>query len=245
MLNNERVINKLKKEFIDGEDYLVLKKNKAVIAGGAITSIVTGKKINDFDIYFRSKENCDDAINYFNKKSEWRLVAQTNNAMTFNTSKLFEGTITMQLIYAEHMFFDNPIDLIKSFDFTINMAAFDLVSGTLIYTPEFITDNMNRQLVFNDNTKYPIVSMSRAIKYIDRGYKLSAYEQIKIALCINNLEIKDYKDLKTQLQGIDTATFVSLTEKLIKHPKTEYCYKDIKEEIRILKREEDKENRYD
>lgn len=95
---------------------------------------------------------------------------------------------------------------------------------------------MKRKLVFNEDTKYPITSLARAIKYIDRGYNLSGYEQVKISLAINSIVIKDYKDLKKQLQGIDTSIFAPITDKLIKTEK-EYSYQEFKQEIKEIDNE--------
>ena len=53
------------------------------------------------------------------------------------------------------------------------------------------------------------------ILYLD-WIPISGVEAIKIALTINALDIKTYKDLKEQLQGIDTLFLRSLTDHLKK-----------------------------
>lgn len=226
MINTEDVTRNLKISFKDNELYIQLKKLNAIIAGGAITSIITNRRINDFDIYFRNEETAKKAEECM-KNYGYSIVATTDNAITYKKDKY----PIIQLITAKELMFDNPLDLIKSFDFTINMAAFDILSSKLILSEDFIKDNMERILVFNEDSKYPISSLTRAIKYISRGYRLSGYEQVKISLAINSLVIKDYRDLKKQLQGIDTSVFAPITDKLIKADK-EYNYTEFKEEMK-------------
>lgn len=51
-------IEKLKiKQMLGSEVYDTLKETKCVLAGGAITSLFTNREINDFDLYFTSKES--------------------------------------------------------------------------------------------------------------------------------------------------------------------------------------------
>lgn len=217
------------------ELYIELKKLNAMIAGGAITSLYTGKPINDLDIYFKNKEDAEKAIHLF-KNKDYDLIAKTNNAITFKQKKDilvdYISNTTYQLIIGDELFYNNPKDLIDNFDFTINMAVFDLQSGELIIGKDFEEHNLKRQLVYNHNTKYPIISLQRAIKYINRGYNLSGIEQIKIALHINSLLIKDSSNLKTHLQGIDTSFFQPIIDDLMITNNEKYDYDIFKEKLK-------------
>lgn len=229
----EQLIKSKMKEYEATAWFKYLKTKKAFIAGGALTSALTNKKINDFDIYFRTEKECKEAIEYFTSLNGYKCVAVTDNAVTFEKQYEFlDKKVVIQLIKAENLINECIYDTISNFDFTINMAAYDMLSGNIIAHVDFYKDNMKRTLVFNEDTLYPIISMHRAIKYIERGYKLSGYEQVKIALAINNLKMRNYKDLKIQLQGIDTSVFVDLTEKLMENPDTEYNYSVIKNKMK-------------
>lgn len=231
MININNIKKEIKAKFKDEELYIQLKKLNAIIAGGAITSILTNRRINDFDIYFRNEESIKKIKEYM-KQKEYKIISTTDNAITYRK----DNYPIIQIITAKELMFNKPIDLIKSFDFTINMAALDLISNELVLEENFIEDNIKRKLIFNEDTKYPITSLARAIKYIDRGYNLSGYEQVKISLAINSLVIKDYKDLKKQLQGIDTSIFAPITDKLIKTEK-EYSYQEFKQEMKEIDNE--------
>ena len=228
----ENIIKNKIKDFERCEWFEYLAFKRAFIAGGALTSALTNRKINDFDIYFRTEKECQEAIDHLKALNNYKCVAMTENAVTFKRELSFSNSgEVIQLIRATHLINECIYDTISSFDFTINMAAYDLSSGNVIAHKDFYKDNMKRKLVFNEDTKYPIVSMHRAIKYMERGYKLSGYEQVKIALAINNLKMEDYRDLKVQLQGIDTSIFQSITDKLMANPDNEYNYETFKSKM--------------
>lgn len=224
--------NKLHEEMKTNiDEWNFLKEKRAFIAGGALTSIICDNKINDFDIYFKTEKECNEAIDYFTNDFEFECIATTDNAVTFEKEGLFKTTI--QLIRAKDLINECIYDTISRFDFTINMAAYDLLDDRVIAHKDFYIDNIKRKLIYNENTMYPIVSFHRALKYINRGYKLSGYEQVKIALAINNVKMKDYNDLKKQLQGIDTSIFKPITDKLMEQPQVEYNYDEFKNQLNI------------
>lgn len=197
----------------------ILKKYNAILAGGAITSLFTGRRINDFDMYFRTKEDAENAIHDINKLPSKRAFF-TDNATSFSFVD-YHRTLKIQCINNKK-FLGEPVDIIENFDLSINKAAYDLVSEELILTDEFIKDNTKRVLSINKYSDFPIITLHRAIKYIDRGYKLPAYEQIKLALMINKLKMESFMDLKDQLQGIDTLEFANLTDALMEVKNDEF-----------------------
>ena len=205
------------------EKYLLLKQlqdidlindfrqNNVMIAGGAITSIFTNNKINDYDLYFRSTNEYD----YINKlllnKEGFKSIVSTQSAETYKNN---EKNITIQLIKLERMFFDNPEDTIKEFDYSVCMGAYDFKTDSFVFDKNFIKHNAQKRLVYNINCKYPICALYRLKKYMKKGYEISGAELIKLALAVHKLNLKTYADLKEQLLGIDTLMLKELTEKL-------------------------------
>ena len=47
----------------------------------------------------------------------------------------------------------------------------------------------------------------RTRKYIERGYHINAGQYVKMAMQLNELDLKDVKVLEDQLTGVDTAYF--------------------------------------
>lgn len=156
----EEIIKQKLKEKIDSACLDYLKTKRAYIAGGALTSALTNRRINDYDIYFRTLEECKEAIEHFSKDPNYIIVATTDNAITFENKKL--GGLYVQLIQKEGMINECVYDTISKFDFTINMAAYDTIGDTVIAHVDFYKDNMQRNLVFNEDIQYPITSIHRS-----------------------------------------------------------------------------------
>lgn len=63
-------------------------------------------------------------------------------------------------------------------------------------------------------SKYPICSMFRVRKFIQRGWSITAGQLMKIAFQINDLNLDDFKVLEDQLTGVDYAYFMQLLDAL-------------------------------
>ena len=64
---------------------------------------------------------------------------------------------------------------------------------------DFLKDNIQKKLVVNTNTAYPLVTATRILKYQLKGYSIDVFELTKLALTINKLNINSYKKLEEQL----------------------------------------------
>lgn len=189
-----------------------LKECNTIIAGGAITSVFTDSKINDYDIYFRNNDDYLKLNSIMKNKENFSLVFSSESADTFRDK---DKDLTIQLIKLERTMFNNPKDIINEFDYTICMGAYDVKNDMFILGDNFLKHNSQKRLVFNTNSKYPICALYRAKKFLNRGYKISGTEVIKITLSIHRLKLDNYKDLKEQLMGIDTLMLKELTDKLM------------------------------
>lgn len=201
-----------------GEDAIkMLTTSNAIIAGGALTSIFTGTEVNDYDIYFRTRKDIITFIrNAFCEEGDensltehyplseedfldigrYEFICQnhTSRSITFT-----HGDLVLQLIHFD--FFNEVSDIFKSYDFHINMAAYDFSTERFVLHNKFITDVAERRLTFNPSTAYPIISSLRVSKYLERGYKISKKEMFKIGMAIANLDINSWKELEDQLSG--------------------------------------------
>lgn len=210
-MNTQKELNKIKK-LLDSDIYAALKASKAILAGGALTSIFTGKEINDFDIYFRNFESLElflknvydkDTLiekdeDYVDMRSHTLIcVNSTNRSILFTTGG--ENGTKIQLIHFG--FYEKPEDIFESFDFTINMAAFDFADESFTFHEDFFKDLAGRRLVINTKTNYPLITMLRLGKYQDRGYYPSKKEVLKLGLAVNNLQIESWDELEDQLSG--------------------------------------------
>ena len=203
----------LTKPLKDIKLYDILKSNRVIIAGGAITSIFNNNKINDYDLYLFNQQYLINVQQYFGEnEDEYKLLGTTDSADTY---KHLPSDTMIQLIHMENLYNKSASELIKEFDFTICMGAYDIEKEEFILHENFLLNNCEKRLIFNVNTLYPLTSLYRLKKYINKGYNISGGNMIKLGLAINNLHITNYKELKIQLQGIDTSVLKELTDKLL------------------------------
>lgn len=188
--------NKLKAYL--GEDlYNSLKKSKAIIAGGMISSLFTNKEINDVDVYFRDYNS----LYLFADRtlSGNHIVSHTNKATQF-IKKYIDEQILVQIIH--YRTYEKVEDIFDTYDFTVCMGAYDFKIEEFILHPEFLKHNSQRILRFNSNTSYPLISAIRTQKYEDKGYKISKAEYFRVLMTCMTLDIKSYNELKEQLGGM-------------------------------------------
>jgi len=188
------------------------------IAGGALTSVFSGKPINDLDAFFYEEADFDTMVKDIENKG-FTPAFKTNNALSYNLLPHGEtNSIRVQLI---RKYFGTPNEIISKFDYTVCMAAYEPNHGvnwewgTMTVDDRFLYHLSEKLLVFNHKTEYPIASLWRAKKYLKREFKLPAIECIKLALAINNLKIGSYEGLKDQLEGIDTFFLKDLTDAML------------------------------
>lgn len=212
------------KSQLNKELWNLLADNGCWIAGGACTSIFSNKEINDIDVYFPSKTafakvtaelfGLDYELILKNKRltQTWEDRYDSNISLSSNwdagiikhvTQKslmLQSGDTLVQLI--NHKFFDNPGEIFDSFDFTINMCAYDMPGHAFVYHEDFFKHLAQRYLKFNPNTSYPFNSSLRVQKYRDRGYTISKSEFTRILLAIAQKNMTSWGELIEELGGM-------------------------------------------
>lgn len=190
-----------------------LKEHKAIIAGGAIRAVFANEKISDYDIYFSSRKDLNEFKEVMKKKiedKEFKKVFVTETATTYKY--LYDRPkVIIQLITLDHLF-KSANEIIKEFDFTVCMGAYDITNDDFVLHENFLEHLSRKELHYNINCKYPIGAINRVKKYMNKGYNISGIEIVKIALAINNLKMNDYRALKEQLMGIDTMFLKDLTD---------------------------------
>ncbi|WP_273794112.1 hypothetical protein [Brucella intermedia] len=193
---------------------LPIRFDGAFVAGGAVTSVFTGAKINDVDLYFKSRRAFERAVYDAYEEGLW-CVAASKRAVTFAD----QSNNIAQLMYFD--FFPTAADIFKAFDFTVCMGAVDLDTGEkiewrggsrvtlgekhpdsgFIFHPDFLKHNSQRFLKFNAGTRYPLASSTRVLKYQQRGYSIGKGDMMKIALAVRGVKIDTWEDLKDQIGG--------------------------------------------
>lgn len=141
--------------------------------------------------------------------------------VSFNSINL---TGDIQLI---SRFFGDAAEIHKNFDFVHCTNYFTFEDG-LVTNKEALMALLNKRLVYI-GSKYPLTSIIRIRKFITRGFKINAGQQVKIMLDLNRLNLFDPIVFVDQLAGVDLLTFSSLIQNLIK----EQVFK-LKDDIEML-----------
>jgi hypothetical protein len=143
---------------------------------------------------------------YLNKegvksKEKYAIAMVTSNAISLNND--------IQLIFR---FFGDPEEIHENYDF-IHVTNYFTKEEGLVLKVEALEAILSKTLHYV-GSRYPICSMFRIRKYINRGWTISAGEMLKIAFDINKLELEDMDVLYEQLVGVDAAYFHQLISML-------------------------------
>jgi hypothetical protein len=96
----------------------------------------------------------------------------------------------------------------KTFDFIHATNYFTFKDG-LVTNKEALESLLTKQLKYQGSL-YPLTSIIRSKKFINRGWKIGAGEYLKIMFQISELNLKDPDVIEEQLIGVDIAYFSML-----------------------------------
>lgn len=188
----------------------VFKNLKLAICGGTITSIFTNANVNDLDFYMMDPTKKTEVMAFF---LEYFAVEWTSsNAITFVRKSTKSNKKWRVQLITNPKFSGEPHEVFEWFDFTITHGAYRFDTCEFVFGDRFLQDLSKRRLVYSGNSRYPICAMYRTKKYVARGFELSGATIMHIALCIVQLKINSYAELKEQLMGIDTMYLQKLLE---------------------------------
>jgi len=105
--------------------------------------------------------------------------------------------------------FNGSIETIhENFDFEHTKCVYDYQTRKLTLPAKSLECIINRELVYR-GSKYPLTSIIRTRKFITRGWTISAGQYVKMALELNDLNLKDIEVFKDQVIGVDSAYFMA------------------------------------
>jgi len=137
------------------------------------------------------------------KRGKYRPIFMTSNAITLSDK--------VQVILR---FYGEPDAIHENYDYihcTNYWKSWD--GGELVLRPEALEALLSRTLNYV-GSKYPICSVVRMRKFVQRGWRINAGQILKMAMQISSLDLNDIGVLEDQLTGVDTAYFVQLIERL-------------------------------
>ena len=270
-------------ESISDQALVKLLKRDTIVSGGAIASMLAGEKVNDYDIYFRTKETAlacakyyVDLFNATNGQLSTTAMRSCNPQVKLDTRenikgeneerviiymkssgvasedqgeyRYFEGEAEVSadvfmdslntspadtveelvtivkdkknpyrpVFFSENAitlsdkvqvvvrFFGSPDEIHENYDYAHAMCHYDYNSNSLTLHPEALEAILSRTLIYKGSL-YPIASIFRVRKFIQRGWRITAGQLLKIIWQINEIDLKKPGVLREQLLGVDQA----------------------------------------
>lgn len=153
---------------------------KVAIAGGCVRDKLDGTEIKDYDLFVQDKETEDKLMAFLKKNGkEGNVNSQTAN-YTYESKWL-------QVVRGRYYNIDSS-EVIDSFDF-IHCGAMVTMSPTQPFRclPDFYRAVATKHLIIN-KILFPLSTLERMQKYIQKGYKACNGTLFSIAKAINQME---------------------------------------------------------
>lgn len=135
----------------------------------------------------------------------------------FLTSNAISLSGKIQLVIR---FYGEPDKLHENYDFVHCTNYWTSWERKVTLKQEAIEAIINKELLYI-GSKYPLCSIIRTRKFINRGWTINAGQYLKMCMQLNELNLKDIQVLEDQLVGVDSAYFSMLINALQKKKESE------------------------
>lgn len=150
------------------------------------------------------QELADKATEGSTDKHPYQPVFATSNAISLSGK--------VQLVAR---FFGKPEEIHENYDFVHCTCWWRSSDGHLELPAKALEAILAKELIYI-GSKYPICSMFRVRKFVQRGWSINAGQILKMALQIHKLDLYNIDVLQDQLVGIDSLYFMQVIEYLKK-----------------------------
>lgn len=286
--------DEIQKRTTEAEQLVKAIKRDVIITGGSIVSMLLGERVNDYDVYFRTKATTKLVAEHYVKRyndanptkvkegvssyepfvqeetiknikgvEEERIVVFAKSAGVAgedqSTYAYFEGEpqeaterfvddvcaakegeddstkpryrpvfMSQNAITLSHAlqlvirFYGEPDKIHSNYDFVHATCYFDYHAQDLVLPGEALECLLSRTLIYQGSL-YPIASIFRMKKFIERGWRITAGQQLKIMWQIAEIDMSDFTILREQLTGVDMAYMWELIEALKDTDQSKIC----------------------
>ena len=180
------------------------------IAGEVKSETENGRMMPENELPFPptdDKEKTDEEVALENdedseEKPKYRPVFLSSNAITLSDK-----------IQVVTRFYGEIEDIHKNYDFAHCTCSWTSWDNEVQLPPKALECIINKELYYV-GSKYPLCSIIRTRKYLERGYHINAGQYVKMAFQLNELNLYDIKTLEDQLTGVDSGYFTMMIEAL-------------------------------
>lgn len=131
-------------------------------------------------------------------KKKYRPIFLSSNAITLSNG--------IQVVVR---FFGSVEEIHENYDYVHCTCSYDLKDNKLELPNEALTAILNKELKYV-GSKYPVCSLIRMRKYLERGWRITAGQIVKMAWDVSKLDLSDMRVLEEQLVGVDAAYFLEI-----------------------------------
>lgn len=110
-------------------------------------------------------------------------------------------------------FYGQPHEIHDTFDFTHCTCYWESSTGKCVLPADALEALLTKTLVYR-GSYYPVSSIIRTRKFIERGWRINAGQYLKMIMQVNSLDLGDLKVLEEQLTGVDVAYFQQVIDAL-------------------------------
>lgn len=132
------------------------------------------------------------------RKKPYRPVYISANAITLSDQ--------FQLIIR---FYGDAEEIHSNYDFAHCTCQWTSKDGELVLPSEAVECLMTNELRYK-GSKYPLASIIRSRKFINRGMTINAGQYLKMCLQLNDMDLRDLSVLEDQLIGVDAVYFAQM-----------------------------------
>ncbi len=154
------------------------------------------------DCYCKTEEMALATTGDKKKKTKYRPVFMSTNAITLSDK--------VQLVLR---FYGNPEEIHANYDYVHCTNYWTSWDKKVVLKQDALESLLSKELKYV-GSKYPVCSVFRMRKFINRGWYINAGQILKMAMQISELDLKNVEVLRDQLTGVDCAYFCEVIEKL-------------------------------
>lgn len=110
-------------------------------------------------------------------------------------------------------FYGEPEVIHKYFDFVHATSYYTSWNDELVLSPDAMESMLTKDLKYV-GSKYPLCSIFRVKKFVERGWMCGASEIVKMAIQLNDFDLTNIAVLREQLIGVDTAYMDAFIRKI-------------------------------
>lgn len=200
--------------------------HKGFICGGCFKNIFNGEKVKDLDIFFKSKRDWEDAVQYFDSMTEgyegddkrpvtYYFYYENDNVKAY---KHIEKGIVIELC---NKIYGTAEQILSQFDFTITKFAYykeEVEDGEpfgdsnaksthieykVMHDGAFFEHLHMKRLVTDDKIPFPMSTFERMLRYAKYGYFPCKETMMKIVKALRGLSEQQVSVSESLYDGMD------------------------------------------